>query len=84
MTSEPGSAAVSGQDSVVLASFESYRGAEHMVAILTDQPATALHEALKSMATADRAGGLAALLRSTLAETPFQAGVLSIYTAAGG
>lgn len=59
-------------------------GAEHMVAILTDQPATALHEALKSMATADRAGGLAALLRSTLAETPFQAGVLSIYTAAGG
>ena len=32
MTSEPGSAAVSGQDSVVLASFESYRGAEHMVA----------------------------------------------------
>jgi len=34
MTSEPGSAAVSGQDSVVLASFESYRGAEHMVASL--------------------------------------------------
>ena len=34
MTSEPGSAAVSGQDSVVLASFESYRAAEHMVASL--------------------------------------------------
>jgi hypothetical protein len=34
MTPEPGSAAVSGQDSVVLASFESYRGAEHMVASL--------------------------------------------------
>lgn len=34
MTSEPGSAAVSGEDSVVLASFESYRGAEHMVASL--------------------------------------------------
>jgi hypothetical protein len=36
MTSEPGSAAVSGQDqdSVVLASFESYRDAEHMVASL--------------------------------------------------
>jgi len=32
MTSEPGSAAVSGQDSVVLASFESHRDAEHMVA----------------------------------------------------
>jgi hypothetical protein len=34
MTSEPGSAGVSGQDSVVLASFESYRAAEHMVASL--------------------------------------------------
>ncbi|MEV6266507.1 hypothetical protein AB0L64_05035 [Kribbella sp. NPDC051936] len=34
MTSEPGSAAVSGQDSVVLASFGSYRRAEHMVASL--------------------------------------------------
>ena len=34
MTSEPGSAAVSGQDSVVLASFDSYRVAEHMVASL--------------------------------------------------
>jgi len=34
MTSEPSSAAVSGQDSVVLASFESYRDAEHMVASL--------------------------------------------------
>jgi hypothetical protein len=34
MTSEPGSAAVPGKDSVVLASFESYRGAEHMVASL--------------------------------------------------
>jgi hypothetical protein len=34
MTSETSSAAVPGQDSVVLASFESYRGAEHMVASL--------------------------------------------------
>jgi hypothetical protein len=34
MTSEPGSAGVSGQDSVVLASFDSYRAAEHMVASL--------------------------------------------------
>jgi hypothetical protein len=34
MTSGPGSAGVSGQDSVVLASFESYRAAEHMVASL--------------------------------------------------
>ncbi|MEO8667196.1 MAG: hypothetical protein ABI399_01670, partial [Bauldia sp.] len=58
-------------------------GAEHMVAILTDRPATALQEALRSMSTADRAGGLAATLRSTLADTPFQAGVVSIYTAGG-
>lgn len=34
MTSEPGSAADSGQDSVVLASFGSYQAAEHMVASL--------------------------------------------------
>ena len=34
MTSGPGSAAVSGEDSVVLASFESYQAAEHMVASL--------------------------------------------------
>jgi hypothetical protein len=58
-------------------------GAEHMVAILTDEPATALQEALRSMSTADRAGGLAATLRSTLAGTPFQAGVISIYTDGG-
>jgi uncharacterized caspase-like protein len=55
-------------------------GAEHMVAILTDQPAIALHKALRSMSTADRAGGLAATLRSSLADTPFQAGIISIYT----
>jgi hypothetical protein len=55
-------------------------GAEHMIAILTEQPAVALHEALKSMPTAELAGGLAAILRSTLADTPFQAGVVGIYT----
>lgn len=55
-------------------------GAEHMIAILTEQPAVALHEALKSMPTAEKAGGLAAVLRSTLADTPFQAGVVGIYT----
>lgn len=58
-------------------------GAEHMVAILTEQPAVALHEALKSMPTAEKAGGLAAVLRSTLADTPFQAGVVGIYTEGG-
>jgi hypothetical protein len=55
-------------------------GAEHMVAILTEKPAVALHEALRSMGTAETAGGLAATLRTTLADTPFQAGVVGIYT----
>ena len=34
MTSETGSVAESGQESVVLASFDSYRRAEHMLASL--------------------------------------------------
>lgn len=55
-------------------------GAEHMVAILTEEPALALHQALRSMANADDAGGLAAALRATLADTKFQAGVVGIYT----
>jgi hypothetical protein len=58
-------------------------GAEHMVAILTAQPALALHEALKSMPTAEKAGGLAATLRAILGNTPFQAGVVGIYTDGG-
>ncbi len=58
-------------------------GAEHMVAILTDQPAVALHQALRAMPTAETAGGLSAALRELLAETPFQAGVTSIYTSSG-
>ena len=35
------------------------------------------------MPTAETAGGLAAMLRSTLADTPFQAGVVGIYTEGG-
>lgn len=58
-------------------------GAEHMVAILTAEPAVALHEALKSMSTAEQAGGLAATLRTTLGDTAFQAGVVGIYTDGG-
>jgi len=55
-------------------------GAEHLVAILTETPALALHQALRSMGTAEQAGGLAATLRETLAGMPFQAGVVGIYT----
>lgn len=55
-------------------------GAEHIVAILTAEPALALHAALKSMPTAGTAGGLAATLRTVLGKTPFQAGVVGVYT----
>jgi hypothetical protein len=55
-------------------------GAENMVAILTAEPALALHEALKSMPTAETAGGLAATLRSSLKGKEFQAGVVGIFT----
>ncbi|MHA1157298.1 MAG: caspase family protein [Alphaproteobacteria bacterium] len=55
-------------------------GAEHMIAILTDQPALALHAALQSMPTAETAGGLSAALRTVLRDMPFQAGVTAIYT----
>jgi hypothetical protein len=58
-------------------------GAENMVAILTPEPALALHEALKSMPTAEKAGGLAATLRSSLAGKDFQAGVVGIFTTGG-
>jgi hypothetical protein len=58
-------------------------GAENMVAILTGEPALALHEALKSMPTAETAGGLAATLRTTLAGKEFQAGVVGIFTTGG-
>ena len=55
-------------------------GAEHLVAILTPEPARALHAALRAMPTAEQAGGLAGVLRATLAGQPFQAGVAAVYT----
>lgn len=55
-------------------------GAEHIVAVLTAEPALALHAALKGMPTAATAGGLAATLRSTLGTSRFQAGVVGVYT----
>ncbi|MBN8993697.1 MAG: caspase family protein [Rhizobiales bacterium] len=55
-------------------------GAEHIVAVLTAEPALALHASLKAMPTADRAGGLAATLRSILGDSRFQAGLVSVYT----
>jgi hypothetical protein len=55
-------------------------GAEHIVAVLTPEPAVALHAALRAMPTAATAGGLAATLRGTLGATKFQAGVVGVYT----
>jgi hypothetical protein len=55
-------------------------GAEHIVAVLTAEPATGLHAALKSMPDAASAGGLAATLRGLLGNQAFQAGVAGVYT----
>ncbi len=57
-------------------------GAEHLVAILTDEPPVALQAALQQMEDHDDPAGLAAVLMSLLARGDVQAGVLGIYTAA--
>ncbi len=57
-------------------------GAEHLVAILTDEPPLALQAALQQMEDHDDPSGLAAVLTSLLAGQNVQAGVLGIYTAA--
>lgn len=59
-------------------------GAEHLVAILTAEPATALHEALKTMNTPERSQGLAAALATILRGQQFQAGAIGLYTSGGG
>ena len=59
-------------------------GTETLVAIFTAEPAVALQAALKSMPTAATAGGLAATLRSSLADKDFQAGVVNVFTTGGG
>ena len=58
-------------------------GAEHLVAILTQEPALALTQSLRSISDSDLAEGLAAILIQTLRDTPFQAGVVGIYTSGG-
>ncbi len=59
-------------------------GAEHLVAILTPQPALALHEALRSMSVASQAiAGWRRPCAPHLPNTPFQAGVVGIYTNGG-
>ena len=57
-------------------------GAEHLVAILTDERPAALQAALGNMADAADDSGLAALLIELLGDIEAQAGILGIYTAA--
>ncbi len=59
-------------------------GAEHLVALFTDEPMTRLHAALRSMSSAERAVGLRGIIEAALAGKAFQFGVASIYTGAGG
>ena len=57
-------------------------GAEHLVALFTDEPMTRLHAALRSMSSAERAVGLRGIIEAALAGKAFQFGVASIYTGA--
>jgi hypothetical protein len=70
------------QRTLALAVADPPYGAEHLVAILTDERPSALQAALRGMATAADSSGLAALLVELLAGTEAQAGILAIYTAA--
>lgn len=56
-------------------------GAEHLVAILTDERPSALLNALEAMSDAGSSEGLAALLMSLLVPGEVQIGILGIYTA---
>lgn len=59
-------------------------GSAHMVAVLTEEPLSDLHNALKSMSSADRAVGLRNLTEAVFGERRFQLGVIGIYTGEGG
>lgn len=59
-------------------------GTEHLIALFTESPQTALHDMLKSMRTADRAVALRSVVEQALAGKPFQLGLVSIYTGEGG
>jgi len=56
-------------------------GGEHLVAILTDEPALALQAALETMSGSRDSSGLSALISRFAETTAFQAGILGIYTA---
>lgn len=55
-------------------------GAEHLVAIFSDEPLSELHAALKGMSRAEGAAALRAALEQSLAGKDVQVGILDIYT----
>lgn len=59
-------------------------GAEHLVAVLTDEPLPSFHAALQSMSSAERAVGLRGIVEAVLGGRQFQLGLASIYTGTGG
>lgn len=58
-------------------------GAEHLIAIFSEDVLTDLHVALRSMGTAAKAGPLRAALEQYLENKSYQVGVLDIYTGSG-
>lgn len=59
-------------------------GAEHLVAVMSDQPLDDLHTALKTLGSPDAAVELPALLRNAIAGQSISIGIASIFTSGGG
>jgi uncharacterized caspase-like protein len=58
-------------------------GAEHLIAIMSDQPLDELHTALKGLGTPDAAIELPGLLKNALADQSIAIGIASIFTTSG-
>jgi len=58
-------------------------GAEHLVAILSDQPLRELHTALQGLSSPEAAVELPALLRNAVSGQPIAIGIASIFTSSG-
>jgi uncharacterized caspase-like protein len=58
-------------------------GAEHLIAIMSDQPLDELHTALKGLGTPDAATELPGLLKNALADQAIAIGIASIFTSSG-
>ena len=58
-------------------------GAEHLIAIMSDEPLDELHTALKGLASPDAAVELPGLLRNAIADQSIAIGIASIFTSSG-